>query len=100
VPSGRFTTYGSIASHMGVNPRHVAYILARLDEEEAATLPWHRVVGAEGRVSPKMDEALRAEQSGRLGQEGMVIDPRGFILDPDQHFHIVGHRREIRRDEK
>lgn len=30
IPPGRFTTYGSIAVHMNCNPRHVAYVLARL----------------------------------------------------------------------
>ena len=100
IPSGKFTTYGSIATHMNVNPRHVAFFLARLEEEESATLPWQRVVAAEGRISPKMDEALRAEQRTRLEQEGRVVDSRGYILDPDVHFHIVGPRREIRWDEQ
>ena len=39
IPEGRFTTYGSIGGHLKVNPRHVAYFLARLNEEEAAALP-------------------------------------------------------------
>jgi methylated-DNA-protein-cysteine methyltransferase-like protein len=99
IPEGRFTTYGSIATHLNVNPRHVAYFLARLDEEESTALPWHRVVAAEGRISRGMDEALRAEQESRLTQEGLVVDPRGFIVDPDRHFHVVGPRREIRWDE-
>lgn len=99
IPEGRFTTYGSIAAHLNVNPRHVAYFLARLDGEESAALPWHRVVAAEGRISRGMDEALRAEQESRLTQEGLVVDPRGFIVDPDRHFHVVGPKREIRWDE-
>ena len=32
IPEGSFTTYGSIGGHLNVNPRHVAYFLARLNE--------------------------------------------------------------------
>jgi len=98
IPEGRFTTYGSIAGHLNVNPRHVAYFLARLSEEEAAILPWHRVVAAEARISRGMAEDLRVEQQGRLEAEGLKIDPRGFIIDPDRCFHVVGPKREIRWD--
>jgi methylated-DNA-protein-cysteine methyltransferase-like protein len=100
IPEGRFTTYGSIAGHLNVNPRHVAYFLARLSEEEAATLPWQRVVAAEARISRGMAEELRAEQQARLEAEGLKIDARGFIIDPDRSFHVVGLKREIRWDKE
>jgi methylated-DNA-protein-cysteine methyltransferase-like protein len=58
VPEGKFTTYGSIAVHMNVMARHVAFVMSRLTEEEAERLPWHRVVGADARISPKMDAEL------------------------------------------
>lgn len=98
IPEGRFATYGSIAGHLNVNPRHVAYFLARLDEDEASTLPWHRVVAAEARISRGMAEDLRAEQQARLEAEGLEIDGRGFIMNPDLHFHVVGPKRGIRWD--
>jgi methylated-DNA-protein-cysteine methyltransferase related protein len=96
IPPGRFTTYGSIAVHMNCNPRHVAYVLARLTEEESAALPWHRVVAADARISRSMDPDLAARQKTLLEAEGMTIDPKGFIHDADHHFHIVGIRRDIR----
>jgi methylated-DNA-protein-cysteine methyltransferase related protein len=96
IPPGRFTTYGSIAVHMNCNPRHVAYFLARLSDEESAALPWHRVVAADARISRGMDPELAARQKALLETEGMTIDPKGFILDADDHFHVVGIRREIR----
>ena len=65
IPKGRFTTYGSLARHLGVNPRLVAAVLARLDEREAEILPWHRVVAAEGRISRGMAESIRIEQALR-----------------------------------
>lgn len=98
IPEGRFATYGSIAGHLNVNPRHVAYFLARLSEEESAILPWHRVVAAEARISRGMAEELRAEQQARLEAEGLQIDPKGFIIDPDRYFHVVGPKRGIRWD--
>lgn len=99
IPEGRFTTYGSIAAHLNVNPRHVAYFLARLDESESTSLPWHRVVAAEGRISRGMEESLRTEQRTRLEAEGLKVDDRGFILDPDERFHVVGPRRKIHWDD-
>jgi methylated-DNA-protein-cysteine methyltransferase related protein len=95
VPEGKFTTYGSLATHMNVMARHVASILSGLTEEEAGRLPWHRVVGADARISPRMDAALAAEQRRRLTVEGMSIDEQGFIEDDELHFHTVGPRRDI-----
>ena len=96
IPAGKFTTYGSIAVHMNVMARYVAFVLSRLTTEESATLPWHRVVGAEGRVSPNMNAALVREQRRRLRAEGMKITADGYIKDSDVHFHAVGPRRSIR----
>ena len=100
IPKGKFTTYGSIALHMNVNPRHVAQSLSRLNDEESVCLPWHRVVAAEGRISRSMDPELAARQRELLEAEGMKVDARGFIVDSDAHFHVVGVRREIRWDER
>ena len=96
IPRGRFTTYGSIALHMNVNPRQVARVLSQLTDEESKALPWQRVVAAEGRISRGMDEELAARQRGLLAKEGIKVDGRGYILDQDEHFHVVGIRREIR----
>jgi methylated-DNA-protein-cysteine methyltransferase-like protein len=96
IPEGRFTTYGSIAVHMNVVARHVATVLGRLSEEESASLPWHRVVSADARISPNMDPKLAARQKRLLKAEGLRINREGFIQDADPHFHLVGVRRDIR----
>jgi methylated-DNA-protein-cysteine methyltransferase-like protein len=96
IPEGKFTTYGSIAIHINVMARHVASVMSRLTEEEAAALPWHRVVGADARISPKMDAALAKKQRSRLRREGMKINAAGYIQNADDHFHVVGIRRNIR----
>ncbi|MFN7560677.1 MAG: MGMT family protein [Prosthecobacter sp.] len=100
IPEGKFTTYGSIAIHMNVMARHVAFVMARLTEEESAALPWHRVVSADARLSPNMDPALSRQQRRRLKAEGLRIDKDGYIQDADTHFHNVGVRRNIRWSEQ
>lgn len=96
IPQGKFTTYGSIAIHMNVAVLHVASVMSRLTDEESKTLPWHRVVGADARISPKMNTELAALQRKRLEQEGLHLDAQGYIQDADSHFHVVGLRRNIR----
>jgi methylated-DNA-protein-cysteine methyltransferase-like protein len=100
IPEGKFTTYGSIAIHMNVMARHVAFVMARLTEEESAALPWHRVVSADARLSPNMDAALSRQQRRRLKAEGLRIDKDGYIRDADAYFHNVGIRRNIRWSEQ
>jgi methylated-DNA-protein-cysteine methyltransferase-like protein len=96
IPLGKFTTYGSIAIHMNVVARHVATVMSHLTEEESATLPWHRVVSSDARISPNMDRKLATLQRSRLKAEGMQINREGYIQDSEAHFHIVGPRRDIR----
>ena len=96
IPAGKFTTYGSLAIHMNVMARHVAFVMSSLTEVESATLPWHRVVSADARISPKMAAALARTQRARLRAEGMKINAQGYIQNPDAHFHVVGIRRNIR----
>ena len=96
IPPGRFTTYGSIAVHMNVVALHVGSVLGSLTEEEAAALPWHRVVGSDALLSKMKDAKVARLQRARLEAEGMKIDRKGFIPDSDAHFHPVGVRRNIR----
>lgn len=99
IPEGKFTTYGSIAIHMNVIARHVATVLSRLTPEESATLPWHRVVAANARISPNMPPESSLKQRRQLKAEGLRIDKEGYIQDADSHFHNVGVRRNIRWSE-
>ena len=96
IPPGKFTTYGCIATHMNVAAIHVAFVMSRLTDEESATVPWHRVVCSDGRLSQKMPAAVARRQRLRIEAEGMKINAKGFIQDSDDHFHFVGPRRSIR----
>ncbi len=96
IPPGKFTTYGSIAIHMNVVARHVSFVMSNLTEHEASELPWHRVVCADARLSSKMDATLSKLQRRRLRAEGLKINGAGYIQNSDDHFHVVGIRRNIR----
>ncbi|HRE79467.1 MAG TPA: MGMT family protein [Opitutaceae bacterium] len=96
VPEGKFTTYGSLATHMNVVPLHVASVLSNLTEEESANLPWHRITATDGRISPRMPLASARKQRARLRAEGMNTDKDGFIQNADDHYHFPGLRRPIR----
>jgi methylated-DNA-protein-cysteine methyltransferase-like protein len=96
IPAGKFTTCGSIAWHMNVTARHVAFVMSRLTPEESAALPWHRVVSSDARLSPHMPKPLWRRQQKRLQAEGLKVDACGFIQDSDAHYHYAGPRRSIR----
>lgn len=89
VPSGRLVTFLDIGRHLDVAPRHVAYILARLDPEEAAMIPWFRAVSEEGIASAAKAGHDDRSQRGCLAEEGHVIAEDGRILGFGQRLVAV-----------
>lgn len=81
IPTGRIATFADIGGHLDVMPRHVAYILAMLSDIEKATLPWHRVVAADGRLGVPKAGADGAPQRALLEAEGAAFDGEGRITD-------------------
>ena len=61
VPKGKVTTYGTIAVLLGKPraARAVGYALNALKKSQAGTVPWQRVINAQGQISFKGD-AIRA----------------------------------------
>jgi methylated-DNA-protein-cysteine methyltransferase-like protein len=53
IPRGRVATYGQLARWLGVprGARAVGWALRALPARQAARVPWHRVVGAGGRIA-------------------------------------------------
>jgi len=101
VPSGRVTTYGAIGNHLQVTPRHVAFVMARLTDEESATIPWHRVVGAGGNLRQPTSAAIQRQRK-RLLAEGLSVSAKGVIQDFDSTAftwpeHVDGPGRPVRR---
>jgi methylated-DNA-protein-cysteine methyltransferase-like protein len=80
IPRGRVATYGQVARVAGM-PRHhrqVGRALRLLVDD--GLIPWHRVVGASGAISPRSaDGFVETIQRERLEQEGIVFDARGRV---------------------
>lgn len=73
IPPGRVATYGEVAAAAGLpnGARRVGRVLSRLPP--GTTLPWHRVINAQGRVSLPAGSAGYREQVARLTEEGVVV---------------------------
>jgi methylated-DNA-protein-cysteine methyltransferase related protein len=73
IPRGRVATYGQIA-HLAGMPSHarlVGRVLGNLPR--GSRLPWHRVVNAGLKVSPRGDDRAMLEQRRRLEREGVTF---------------------------
>jgi methylated-DNA-protein-cysteine methyltransferase-like protein len=82
VPRGKVATYGDIAYAAGYPgaARQVAWAL----HAESRTLPWHRIVGAGGRIL--LGGEAGQEQRMRLRSEGVRF--RGLKVMIDAHRHL------------
>jgi len=71
IPPGRVMTYGDVAEYAGVpSPRIVGTVLARDD----GSVPWHRVLRADGRIAFPAGSKGHREQARRLKAEGVRVD--------------------------
>jgi methylated-DNA-protein-cysteine methyltransferase related protein len=73
IPRGRASTYGSVARAAGLpgRARQVGYALRTAPQE--LNLPWHRVVGAGGRIVFPPSSRSHREQARRLRSEGIKV---------------------------
>ena len=73
IPRGQVSTYGAVARAAGLPGRARQSGYALRVAPPALRLPWHRVVGAGGRiVFPRASPEYR-EQARRLRAEGVVV---------------------------
>jgi methylated-DNA-protein-cysteine methyltransferase-like protein len=80
IPPGCVATYGQVARAAGLPgfARQVGYALSALGDKSA--VPWHRVVNAQGRISPRSGGNPAALiQRLRLADEGVKFDEQGRI---------------------
>jgi methylated-DNA-protein-cysteine methyltransferase-like protein len=79
IPRGRVATYGQIAAMAGIagKPRQVGYALRIMPEGDS--VPWHRVVNAQGQVSLRSPAGMVDLQRQLLEREGIRFDDRGRL---------------------
>ncbi|HYI12406.1 MAG TPA: MGMT family protein [Thermoanaerobaculia bacterium] len=79
IPRGRVATYGQIAELAGLegHARQVGYALHNLPE--GSRVPWHRVINAQGEVSPRTGGDSHELQRLLLEAEGVAFDARGRV---------------------
>jgi methylated-DNA-protein-cysteine methyltransferase-like protein len=74
IPRGRASTYGDVAREAGLPGRARLAGYALKHTPDGMHLPWHRVVGAGGKiVFPPRSSAYR-EQTRRLQSEGVRVE--------------------------
>lgn len=79
IPRGRVGSYGQVARLAGLasHARLVGYAMAALPD--GTSVPWHRVVNAQGRVSARATPGADALQRVLLEREGIRFDASGRI---------------------
>lgn len=79
IPRGTVATYGQIATLAGLDghARQVGYALHALPA--GTTVPWHRVINAQGKVSLRARFGPALEQEMRLRAEGVRFDAAGRV---------------------
>ena len=92
IPRGQLATYGQIADLIGAFgcARQVGWALRRL--KLPSSVPWHRVVNAQGRISMSLSrEGSDWIQRDLLLAEDIPVDEEGrlllrqFLWHPDAH---------------
>lgn len=73
VPAGKVVSYGQLAELAGLGraARWVGRTLSQLPPD--SKLPWHRVLGAGGRISLPVGSVSGDEQRARLRMEGVSV---------------------------
>ena len=78
IPRGRVATYGQVAvlADLPGHARQVGYALHALDDE---SVPWQRVINAQGRVSRRSNPGWEGFQRQLLEAEGVGFSERGIV---------------------
>ncbi len=73
IPAGKVVSYGELAALAGLGraARWVGRTLSQLPDD--TRLPWHRVLGAGGRLSLAAGTPSGEEQRARLRAEGLTL---------------------------
>ena len=100
IPRGRVTTYGEVARALRLpgGARAVGYALAA--SPNGRGIPWHRVVGAGGRIrvperyAPLQRKLLETEG---VAMDGVAIDLRRYGWSPAKRASVARRHKPARR---
>jgi len=92
IPAGQVATYGQIAALSGMPraARQVGWALSALREED--DVPWHRVINAQGEISPRGGPEIVGLQRALLESEGVEFNGRGRV-DLKNYAWVPGRHR-------
>jgi len=94
VPRGKVATYGDIAYASG-HPGSARQVVWALNSH-APGVPWHRIVGAEGKILLTGEHGF--EQRMRLQSEGVQF--HGLRIDMDAHHHSFFKKKPTKKKTK
>jgi methylated-DNA-protein-cysteine methyltransferase-like protein len=79
IPAGCVSTYGQVArlAGLGRGARQVGQALSQLPP--GSSLPWHRVINAQGKISLPPDSQGHKQQRQRLEAEGIHFSLSGRV---------------------
>ena len=72
IPPGRVASYGQVARLAGL-PKRARLVGTALGAAPAGSLPWYRVINAQGRIALPPNSRGYREQCKRLREEGVVV---------------------------
>ena len=83
IPRGRVATYGQIAKLARIpgQARLVGYAMFALPR--TTTVPWHRVINAQGRIS------LRGDGGGAALRQQILLEREGVMFDAADRISLV-----------
>ncbi|MCU8028603.1 MGMT family protein [Shewanella sp. SM73] len=74
IPQGKVSSYGKIADYAGL-PRRARYVSKALKAApEHLSLPWHRVLNSQGKISFEKNSTFFQEQMELLRIEGITVN--------------------------
>ena len=99
IPRGKVATYGQVAALLGLprGARAVGWALRALPASRHNTVPWHRVIGAGGRISPRAGSGPLVQRR-RLRSEGVRF--QSGLVDLERHGLLSELRPSRRSTEK
>jgi methylated-DNA-protein-cysteine methyltransferase related protein len=90
IPAGKVATYGQLAKLIG-KPRHARHVgNALANTPENVTIPWHRVVNSEGRISQRRTNW----QSGSDELQRILLEAEGVVFDDSGKIRLRDYQWE------